>query len=187
MVTQWDSQSEDPGFKSRGRPAWLRFLEVSSIAKKLFNFKGKCRVGPHIPLLLIQFNVSRDLKTLLSERWTSNAKFPNWWQCKWTHTVAHGWGCLISQLFASDVAPGDYVGHGPIDVSHDRWGCLISWLFTSDVVRRLLWTRPNRCLPWMRKNLMCVIAEVQYINISRPNIPNKKSNSRDKTPQPKRL
>ena len=36
------------------------FLVGSSILKQLRNelfFKGKCRVGPHIPLLLIQFNV----------------------------------------------------------------------------------------------------------------------------------
>ena len=32
------------------------FLNLK-IAKELVIFKGKCRVGPHIPLLLIQFNV----------------------------------------------------------------------------------------------------------------------------------
>ena len=65
-----------------------------------------------------------------------------------------------------------HVGRGPETtfdkaryVSHDRWGCLNSRLFTSDVARRLLWIRPGRCLPWIRK-ISCVTAEVQYINKS---------------------
>ena len=68
-----DSHSGGPGFKSRGRPTYLRFLVVSSILKQLRNqlfFKGKRPVDPHIPLLLIQyliFTVSRDLKPLLSK------------------------------------------------------------------------------------------------------------------------
>ena len=73
----------------------------------------------------------------------------------WTHTVAHGWGCLISWLFTSLTWPEDYSWHGPIDVSHDRWDCLKSGLYTLDVARGLLWARPDRCLPWIRKNLMC--------------------------------
>ena len=46
------------------------FLNLK-IAEELVVFKGKCRVGPHIPLLMIQFNVSRDLKQLLS-KWTTS-------------------------------------------------------------------------------------------------------------------
>ena len=45
------------------------FLNLK-IAKELVIFKDKCRVGPRIPLLLIQylmFTVSRDLKPLLSK------------------------------------------------------------------------------------------------------------------------
>ena len=58
----------------------------------------------------------------------------------WTHTVAHRWDCLVSWLISSVVVrwlhwtwpwPGDYIEHGPTDVSHDRWGCLSSWLSTS--------------------------------------------------------
>ena len=46
------------------------FLNLK-IAKELVIFKDKCRVGPHIPLLMIKINVSRDLKPLLSKWWTS--------------------------------------------------------------------------------------------------------------------
>ena len=63
-----DSHSGGPGFKSRGRPTWLRFLVVFfnlKIAKELVIFKDKCRVGPHIPLKMCKFNVSQDLKPLL--------------------------------------------------------------------------------------------------------------------------
>ena len=63
-----------PWFKCRGRPTvevFSGFLNLK-IAKELTTFKGKCRVGPHIPLLMIQFNVSRDLKPLLS-KWRTSA------------------------------------------------------------------------------------------------------------------
>ena len=59
----------------RAQILWLtNLVEVFSgfLNLKIF-FKGKCRIGPHIPLLLIQFNVSRDLKPLLSKWLTSNA------------------------------------------------------------------------------------------------------------------
>ena len=130
-----DSHSGGPGFKSRGRPTWLRFsgfLNLKYLRNYLF-FSDKCRVGPHIPLLLIQyfmFTVSRDMKPLLSKWWL---KFPNRWQCNLM-------GLPVSWLISSVVVrcldwtrpcPGDYIGHGPTDVSHDRWGCLSSWLFTS--------------------------------------------------------
>ena len=45
------------------------FLNLK-IAKELVIFKGKCRVGPHIPILMIKFNVSRTLKPLLLTKWT---------------------------------------------------------------------------------------------------------------------
>ena len=41
------------GQPGRGFSGFLNF----KIAKELIIFKGKCRAGPHIPLLLIQFNV----------------------------------------------------------------------------------------------------------------------------------
>ena len=63
-------------------------------------------------------------------------------------------GCGLVTAFDTVMA-SDYIGDGPTDVSHDRWGCLNSWLFTSYVAWTLLWTWPNRCLPWIRKNLMC--------------------------------
>ena len=50
------SHSGDPGFKSRGRPTWLRFFSGFlnlKIAMELVIFKEKCQVGPHIPLLMI--------------------------------------------------------------------------------------------------------------------------------------
>ena len=59
MATHETRIREVPG--SNSWPANL--VEVFSgflnlkIAKELVIFKGKCRVGPHIPLLLIQFNV----------------------------------------------------------------------------------------------------------------------------------
>ena len=40
------------------------------------------------------------------------------------------WGCLNSWLFTSRTWPDD-IRHGPTDVSHNRWGCVNSWLFTS--------------------------------------------------------
>ena len=44
------------------------FLNLK-IAKELVIFKDKCRVGPHIPLLMIQyyliFTVSRDLEIIV--------------------------------------------------------------------------------------------------------------------------
>ena len=61
-----DSLSGGPGFKSGGRPTWLRFLVVSSIfkiAKELVVFQRQI-------LLLIQylmFTVSQELKPLLSK------------------------------------------------------------------------------------------------------------------------
>ena len=63
-----DSHSGGPEF-----PWPTILLEVFSgflnlkIAKELFVFKDKCRVGPHIPLLMIQFNITRDLNLLLSK------------------------------------------------------------------------------------------------------------------------
>ena len=61
---------------SRVQIPWpANLVEVSSgflnlnIAKELVIFKDKCRVGPHIPLLLIQyyliFTVPRDLETIV--------------------------------------------------------------------------------------------------------------------------
>ena len=41
-------------------------LKIDKTAKELVIFKGKCWVGPHMPLL-IQFTVSQDLKPLLSK------------------------------------------------------------------------------------------------------------------------
>ena len=35
------------------------------IAKDLVIFKDKCRVGPHIPLQIMKFNDSRDLKAIV--------------------------------------------------------------------------------------------------------------------------
>ena len=35
------------------------------MAKDLVIFKDKCRVGPHIPLQIIKFNVYRDLKAIV--------------------------------------------------------------------------------------------------------------------------
>ena len=135
-----DSHSGGPGFKSRGRPTWLRFFSGFlnlRIAKELVIFKDKCRVGPHIPLLLsILFNV-------YSFSWSETIvglRFPTDGSVIWTHTVAHRWGCLVSWLISSVMVwwlhwtrawPGDNIGHGPTDVSHDKWGCLSSWLFTS--------------------------------------------------------
>ena len=40
------------------------FLNLK-IAKDLVIFKDKCRVGPHIPLKIIKFNVSQDLKAIV--------------------------------------------------------------------------------------------------------------------------
>ena len=62
--------------KSRVQIPWPpNLVEVFSgflnlkIAKELVIFQDKCRVGPHIPLLLIQyhlmFTVSRDLETIV--------------------------------------------------------------------------------------------------------------------------
>ena len=124
------------------------------------------------------------------------------------------WGCLISWLFTSDL-PKDYFGHGPIDVCRDRWSSVVSRLSTSDMARRLLWTRPDRCLSWKTElpELMVVHVgrgpeitldtawqmsamdkEKSHVWLLRFNIsikvpfPNRKNNdSRDKTSQSKRL
>ena len=66
-----DSHSGGPGFKSRGRPTWLRFLSGFlnlKITKELVIFKDKCRVGPHNPLLLYKFYVSQDLKAIVDNK-----------------------------------------------------------------------------------------------------------------------
>ena len=103
-----------------GQPGWgfSGFLNLK-IGKKLVIFKGKCRVGPHVPRLLIQINVYcfSWSETIIVKWWTSNAQVPPTdGSVLWTHTVAH------------------------------RWGCLISWLISSDVARWLHWTRPDTCL-----------------------------------------
>ena len=83
----------------------------------------------------------------------------------WTHTVAHRWGWLVSWSISSVVVlwlhwtrpwPGDYIGHGPTDVSHERWRLPELMVVHIAVVARWLhWTRPDKCLPWIRKNLIC--------------------------------
>ena len=73
----------------------------------------------------------------------------------WTHTVAHGWGCLISWLISSNVARW---------LHWTRPNRCLSWqiglpelmvIHIADMAQWLQWTWPDRCLPWIRKNLMC--------------------------------
>ena len=85
-------------------------------------------------------------------------KFPNRWQCN-------------MNSYSSS-----YMGLPDLMIVHVGRG------------RRLLWTRPERCLPWMRKNLMYVAAEVQYSLSIKSTSPKQKNNDRrDKTSQSKRL
>ena len=60
MVTHEIHIREVPGSNPVAGQPGLRFFSGFlnlKIAKELVIFKSKCRVGPHIPLLLIQFNV----------------------------------------------------------------------------------------------------------------------------------
>ena len=113
----------------------------------------------------------------------------------WTHTVAHRWGCLVSSLISSVVVrwlhwtwlwPGDYIGHGPTDVSHGRWGCLSSWLFTSrswpgDYIGHGL---IDVCHGKGKSRLWLL----SFKNVNKVPFPKQKTNdSRDKTSQSKQL
>ena len=77
------------------------FLNLK-IAKELDIFKGKCQVDPHIPLLMIQFHVSQDLKPLLSKWWFS--AFLSAPLLKWMKFIFSSIICIlfvISQSFIS--------------------------------------------------------------------------------------
>ena len=67
MVTHKTRIREVPGSNpvaSQPDEIFSGFLN-QKITKELVIFKDKCRVGPHIPLLMYKFNVSQDLKPLL--------------------------------------------------------------------------------------------------------------------------
>ena len=73
----------------------------------------------------------------------------------WTHTVAHRWGLPDLMI--------DLVGCGLVTtLDTARQMSVITdglpelmVVHVADVARWLHWTRPYRCLPWKRKNLMC--------------------------------